>query len=48
LSKFGELRKEETCGRILDIDSKPYAQVQMSDCNNEKSEKEWILTEVLY
>lgn len=44
LSKSGELRREETCGRILDIDSKPYAQVQMSDCNIEKDEKKWVLT----
>ncbi|KAL0099258.1 hypothetical protein PUN28_020083 [Cardiocondyla obscurior] len=44
LSKSGELRREETCGRILDNDSKPHVQVEMSDCNNEKDGKEWILT----
>ncbi|XP_011862534.1 PREDICTED: polypeptide N-acetylgalactosaminyltransferase 1 isoform X2 [Vollenhovia emeryi] len=44
LSKSGELRREETCGRILDVDSKPYAQIQMSDCNSEKGGKEWVLT----
>ncbi|KAG5326064.1 GALT1 acetylgalactosaminyltransferase, partial [Acromyrmex heyeri] len=44
LSKSGELRREETCGRILDTDSGPYAQIEMSDCSNEKGGKEWIIT----
>lgn len=45
LSKSGELRREETCGRIVDVDSsKPYVQVQMSECDDENGEKSWILT----
>jgi hypothetical protein len=47
LSKSGELRREETCGRILDVDSsKTYIQVQMSECDDENGGKDWILTKV--
>jgi len=47
LSKSGELRREETCGRILDVDSsKTYIQVQMSECDDENGGKDWVLTKV--
>ncbi|KAL6440080.1 hypothetical protein ACFW04_003008 [Cataglyphis niger] len=44
LSNSGELRKEDTCGIILDDNQQPHAQVQMTECNNENGEKDWILT----
>ncbi|CAL1675983.1 unnamed protein product [Lasius platythorax] len=44
LSNSGELRKEETCGIILDENQKPHAQIQMTECNSENGGKDWILT----
>lgn len=48
LSNSGELRKEDTCGIILDDNQKAYAQIQMTECNNENDGKDWILSNVLY
>ncbi|XP_050446110.1 polypeptide N-acetylgalactosaminyltransferase 1-like [Cataglyphis hispanica] len=44
LSNSGELRKEDTCGIILDDNQQPHVQVQMTECNSENGEKDWILT----
>lgn len=44
LSNSGELRKEDTCGIILDDNQKAYAQIQMTECNNENDGKDWILS----
>ncbi|XP_066599773.1 polypeptide N-acetylgalactosaminyltransferase 1-like [Prorops nasuta] len=43
LSNIGELRREETCARVISTKTDKYAHIQMSDCHAEQEGKEWIL-----